>query len=75
MNIILFAQMAELLGAKELTIPNLTDTDNLIQYLKDKYEGFGNSAYIIAVGKEVIQENTKLYSNSIIALLPPYSGG
>jgi molybdopterin converting factor small subunit len=34
-----------------------------------------DAKYVIAVDKKVANENTTLTENSIVALLPPFSGG
>jgi len=43
--------------------------------LHAKYPGLKGSPYIMAVDKEVISGNTNLSGESIVAILPPYSGG
>jgi molybdopterin synthase sulfur carrier subunit len=39
------------------------------------YPALAESKYVIAVNKQVITSNTSLDENSVVALLPPYSGG
>jgi molybdopterin converting factor small subunit len=75
MKVILFAQLAELTGSREILVNGLPDTDSLIEHLKHRYDGFDKSVYVIAVGKEIIRHNTALDQTSVVAILPPYSGG
>ena len=37
--------------------------------------GSGSMTYVVAVDKKTIRENTPLHSSSVVALLPPFSGG
>ena len=74
-NILLFGRLTDITGKSSFTLPDVADTDTLVQQLQQQYPAFINTPYIIAVNKDVIQGNTKLADNSEVALLPPYSGG
>ena len=73
-KIILFGKLSDIAGTS-VTINDVTDTDGLISALHKNYPAFANTKYVIAVDKQVIKENTTLNNNSIVALLPPFSGG
>ncbi|MBA4167651.1 MAG: MoaD/ThiS family protein [Chitinophagaceae bacterium] len=75
MNILLFAQLAERFGARQLSVPHMTDTDTLTHHLNNTCSGFEKEVYMIAVDKNIVHENTPLNEHSIVALLPPFSGG
>ncbi|MEP7109661.1 MAG: MoaD/ThiS family protein [Ferruginibacter sp.] len=74
-NILIFGQLTDITGAGIVTLENIADTDNLVATLHGNYPGLINSKYLIAVDKKVISENTPLFDNCTIALLPPFSGG
>ena len=73
-KIILFGKLAEIAGSS-VSIDNVTDTDSLINVLHKNYPALTNIKYVIAVDKQVITENTVLNKKSMVALLPPFSGG
>jgi molybdopterin synthase sulfur carrier subunit len=74
LKIIMFGRLADIAG-NTVAIEDVTDTDSLINELKKKYPALSNSRFVIAVNKEIIKENTILTSSSVVALLPPFSGG
>jgi molybdopterin synthase sulfur carrier subunit len=74
MHIILFGQLADIAG-NSVFLDEVADTDSLINVLHDRYPALSASKYLIAVDKQVITSNTSLNENSVVALLPPYSGG
>ena len=73
-KIILFGKLAEIAGSS-VSIDNVTDTDSLINVLHKNYPALSNIKYVIAVDKQVVKENTALSRKSMVALLPPFSGG
>jgi molybdopterin synthase sulfur carrier subunit len=74
-KVITFGRIRDLTGSGEILFAEVPDTDQLIQQLHAKYPGLKGSPYIMAVDKEVISGNTNLSGESIVAILPPYSGG
>ena len=73
-NIIIFGQLTDIAGSS-LTLKNIADTNNLIKELHNLYPALAKAKFAIAVDKKVVNENTTLTENSIVALLPPFSGG
>ena len=73
-KIILFGKLAEIAGGA-VSVDNVADTDSLINALEKEYPEFNQAKYVIAVDKQVIKENTVLNNKSMVALLPPFSGG
>jgi molybdopterin synthase sulfur carrier subunit len=43
--------------------------------LNAEYPDLKNSKYLLAVDKKIVEGNTSLDMNSIVALMPPFSGG
>ena len=74
LRVILFGKLADIAG-NSVAVSNISDTDNLVKMLHKNYPALADAKYIIAVDKQVIKENTILNSNSVVALLPPFSGG
>jgi molybdopterin synthase sulfur carrier subunit len=73
-NIIIFGRLTDIAGSS-LALENIADTNSLIKELHILYPALADAKYIIAVNKKVVNENTTLNENSIVALLPPFSGG
>ena len=74
-NIIIFGQLTDITGEQNLVVSDVNDTDQLVAKLNEMFPGIAGAKFVIAVNKQVISENTILNNNSIIALLPPFSGG
>ena len=53
----------------------VNDTNELVDKLQSIYPRLTESNYVIAVDRNIIQENTMLQQNAEVALLPPFSGG
>jgi len=73
-KIILFGKLADIAGSS-VSVDNVPDTDSLIDSLNKRYPELATTKYVIAVDKQVIKENTVLNKKSMVALLPPFSGG
>ena len=73
-TVMAFGQLAEIMGAN-MPVNGIKDTNDLVQYLEEKFPQVKEIPYKIAVNKKIITGNTMLDENSIVALLPPYSGG
>lgn len=70
-----FGPLTDIFPQSEWTVKDVTDTDQLVRVLVRQYPAFQQATYNIAVDKQVIQQNTPLVENNIVALLPPYAGG
>ena len=73
-KIILFGRLADIAG-DSVTVDDVSDTDGLVKTLHESYPGLAEVKYVIAVNKQVINANTILNNNSMVVLLPPFSGG
>ncbi len=74
-KILFFGQLVEIVGAKELELEGVNDIESLTSTLHQRFPLLGQSKYIIAVNQEMISDNRKLEDHSIIAFMPPFSGG
>ena len=73
-NIIIFGQLCDLLG-ENIILHDIADTNSLVNKLKEKFPKLADMKYVIAVDKKLVTENIILNNDSIVALLPPFSGG
>jgi len=74
-RIIIFGQLTDIVNASSLTMNNIGDTNSLVMELNKLYPVLADTKYMIAVNKQTVIENTVLQEDSIVALLPPFSGG
>lgn len=74
-KVLLFGQLAEITGSKELEIEGCVDTTALLSVLHEQFPVLAQSKYAVAVNQEMTSGNTNLTENSVVALLPPFSGG
>ena len=73
-DIIVFGQLADVTGTS-LSFEDVPDTNTLVKELHKLYPVLANTKYVVAVNKKMVNENTLLTESSIVALLPPFSGG
>ena len=73
-TIIIFGRLTDTAGSS-LALENIADTNSLVKELHIRYPALADARYLVAVDKKVANENTTLTEDSIVALLPPFSGG
>ena len=71
----IFGQLTDIINSHELILTGIADTNSLVSELNKRYPSLTASRYMVAVNKQTITANTVLQENSIVALLPPFSGG
>jgi len=74
-NVLFFGQLKDISGKDNLVIHDIDNTDSLVNVLKQKFPGLTRRTYVVAVGNEIIQDNTLLQPNATVALMPAFSGG
>ncbi|MBW7951608.1 MAG: MoaD/ThiS family protein [Chitinophagaceae bacterium] len=74
-SVLVFGHIAEIVNTEKLILQNVKDTDELNEQLKKEYPLLQKLAYSIAVNKKIIQSNTILTNEDVVAILPPFSGG
>jgi molybdopterin converting factor small subunit len=74
LSILAFGQVAEITGST-FSFDRVLDTDALKHALEKTFPSLQHVRYTIAVDKNTITTNTLLKENSVVALLPPFSGG
>ena len=74
-RVIFFAQLESMAGTKELLLENIKDTNSLQERLEQIYPEMIGKPYVIAVNKDIVNDNTTLSDGNNVAFLPPFSGG
>ena len=59
----------------ELEVPEGTTTSDLLEMIKDMYDGFNEKTVLYAVNGEYVGGNVGLKEGDAIAFFPPVSGG
>ena len=74
-KILVFGQLSEIINVSELALLAVNNTDEFNKKLFELYPKLNEIKFTMAVNKKIIHENTQLYHEDIVALLPPFSGG
>jgi sulfur-carrier protein len=74
-RIMIFGRLTDIINSNELTLAGIDDTNSLVSELNKLYPSLAGNRYVMAVNKQTITTNTVLKEDSIVALLPPFSGG
>ena len=74
-TVLAFGQVSDLCGTAPLQVEGARDTDALEALLRERFPGLKGLTYAVAVDRKTIRGNTPLHPSSVVALLPPYSGG
>jgi len=74
-KIIIFGQLTDIINSHELELTDISDTDGLVNELNKRYPSLTGTRYMMAVNKQTVTANTILKEDSVVALLPPFSGG
>jgi Molybdopterin converting factor, small subunit len=74
-EVIGFGQLADIFKTGSIKIEGIQSTDGLLSELKCRYPGLANARFTIAVDRQLVNGNTALKDGSVVALLPPFSGG
>ncbi|MFC4211258.1 MoaD/ThiS family protein [Pedobacter lithocola] len=74
-NILSFGKIAEFITINSLHVDEIFDTDSLKQHLEKTYPKLKEIKYKLALNKQIVQQNHKLLSGDVVAIMPPFSGG
>ncbi|HRO70079.1 MAG TPA: MoaD/ThiS family protein [Chitinophagaceae bacterium] len=74
-EILLFGQLTDLLKTGSISVEPVDDTNELNRVLQARYPALQRARYVMAVDKQTVTDNVKLSPGSLVALLPPFSGG
>ena len=74
-EVMFFGQLKDATGVSSVMVEEVTDTDILIQMMKNRYPALESSTYMIAVNNAMVTENSIITPGSKVAFMPPFSGG
>ncbi|HUQ65559.1 MAG TPA: MoaD/ThiS family protein [Flavitalea sp.] len=74
-NVLIFGPLKDVTGTNMCQVNDVRDTNEMITKMNLMFPELERKKFLIAVQKEIIQDNTLLSDNFTVALLPPYSGG
>jgi molybdopterin synthase sulfur carrier subunit len=74
-SVLTFGQVTDIIRQSSFEMSDVADVNGLKQMLEEKYDGLKEIKYAIAVDKKIVNGNTALQDKSVVALLPPFSGG
>jgi len=76
-NLKFFASFRLLTGkaGTELEVPEGTTTSDLLEMVREMYDGFDEKTVLYAVNGEYVGEEVELKEGDSIAFFPPVSGG
>ncbi|MCC7465391.1 MAG: MoaD/ThiS family protein [Saprospiraceae bacterium] len=75
MKILAFGKIADILRRPEQDIQGPETVAELRIFLEQEYPELKTLRYVIAVDKQIADEEASLSENAEVALLPPFSGG
>ena len=74
-QVMIFGQLTDILGGTTIELPSVKDSNELERILIERYPVLANTKYRIAINKQLISGNVNISAETVIALLPPFSGG
>ena len=75
MEILFFGQLTDITKASSIQMNGISDLIALKKHLFEKYPGLSAFNIMIAVDNRLVNDNVELADSSVIAFMPPYSGG
>lgn len=70
-----FGQLSDIVTVNEITLHGVDDTEGLVKELNKLYPALIDKTYFLAIDNKTILGNTILKESSMVALMPPFSGG
>ena len=70
-----FGQLSDITNTESVFLENLTDTDTAMNKVIEMYPLLKDATFKMALNNKLVNENSALAENSVIAFMPPYSGG
>jgi molybdopterin converting factor small subunit len=74
-EVLLFGQLAEIVGKSKLIVNDCKDTQSLKEKLVNDYPRLKECVFLISVNKLVVKKNHMIEIGNEVALLPPFAGG
>ena len=74
-SILPFGKLADILSTQEWAMEGVTTAGEVRLQLEAKFPALKGMRYLIAVDKKIVTDDGLLGEGSVVALLPPFSGG
>lgn len=71
----IFGQLAEIVGSNEWHVQDASDTNFIKERLISDFPKLKNFPFAIVVNKKFVNQNQKIQTGDVVALLPPFAGG
>ena len=70
-----FGQLTDLTKTEKVLIEDIHDTDMMINKIMEMYPALATATFKVALNNKLVNDNIEITENSIIAFMPPFSGG
>ena len=70
-----FGQLTDLTKADVIFLEDMVNTDLLKKRVIELYPALAHTTFMMALNNNMVNEKTDIASNSVIAFMPPFSGG
>jgi len=74
-EIISFGKISEFISNQRIIVDGVNDTDGLKTHLEATFPLLSGTKYKFALNKTIVQGNSQITHNDIVAIMPPFSGG
>ena len=74
-KILPFGKLADILGTQDRAMEDVSTAGEVRLKLEAEFPALKGMRYLIAVDKKIAAEDSVLREDSVVALLPPFSGG
>lgn len=70
-----FGQLTDLTKSEVIFLEDLSDTEQVKKRVLELYPALATTSFMMALNNTMIKEKMNIDSNSVIAFMPPFSGG
>jgi molybdopterin synthase sulfur carrier subunit len=70
-----FGQLTDIVKTEKVLIEGVSDTDMVMKKMLEMFPELTSSTFKLALNNKLVIENTAVAENSVIAFMPPFSGG
>lgn len=74
-ELISFGKISEIISNQSVDVKGVTSTDELKAFLEKTFPELAVVKYKLALNKTLVQNNTNIKEQDVIAIMPPFSGG
>lgn len=74
-NILAFGKIADIVPTQEWELSGVETAGDLRRQLETEFPALKGMRYLVAVDKKISTDDNPIAPNSVVALLPPFSGG